>query len=131
MRSHVLDGGIADRPLLSRITGSPDLESELTMTYRITLGAKPGWHGVYEREDGTVVVEWYDFGDDAPYESATTLIFDAESQVQLKSVFGLAAVASREAIVRKIAEQFDSYFEIRKFADATAIPYERKVNFWP
>jgi hypothetical protein len=43
----------------------------------------PGSHSAYARADGQLVVEWYDFGDDAPYESANLLVFDGQGQAQL------------------------------------------------
>lgn len=42
---------------------------------RYPMPTKPGSHVAYAQASD-LVVEWYDFGDHAPYESANLLIFD-------------------------------------------------------
>ena len=98
---------------------------------RIKLKATPGSHTVTAREDGSVVVDWYDFGDHAPYESANMLIFEADGVAALAKALGMPAEASAGAIVTGLAERFDSYFTIRAFADARAAPYRHEVDFQP
>ena len=98
---------------------------------RIKLKATPGSHTVESVEDGGIVVEWYDFGDHAPYESANMLIFGADGLPLLAAALGLAAESSADAILTALAERFESYFAIRAFADARAAPYRHEVDFQP
>jgi hypothetical protein len=101
------------------------------MNDRIKLEARPGSHTVYQCDDGTVVVEWYDFGDHAPYESANLLIFDNDGQIGLGQALGLPDGTSRDGLMRALGDRFKSYFQIREFVDAASIAYEHKVDFWP
>jgi hypothetical protein len=41
------------------------------------------------------------------------------------------AATDAAALVRAIGERFDSYFEVRRFADGTGTPYSRDVDFMP
>jgi hypothetical protein len=60
---------------------------------RYAMPARPGSHEAYARS-GDVVVDWYDFGDHAPYESANLLIFDPFAQHRL-----LTALAAPVSLV--------------------------------
>lgn len=77
-------------------------------------GTGRGAHSAWHDEGSALIVEWHDFGEDAPYESANMIRFDA---------------ASQEALA--LAARFRSYFEIRAFAEAEAIPFEAEVDFRP
>ncbi|HEX3916213.1 MAG TPA: hypothetical protein VHW60_02660 [Caulobacteraceae bacterium] len=43
----------------------------------------------------------------------------------------MPAATDAAALVRAIGERFDSYFEVRRFADGTGTPYSRDVDFMP
>lgn len=81
--------------------------------------------------DGELSVEWYDFADRAPYESLNYLHFDQPARDAMASAMGLAPGGDRELLARAICERFDSYFEVRTFADAHGLAYRHNVDFWP
>ncbi len=76
-----------------------------------------------------LVVDWYDFGDDVPYESGNKLFFGANSCRQLKLALGLRQGKGTEELAQRVASEFDSYFDVRKFADRRGIPYRHEVDF--
>lgn len=88
-----------------------------------------GSHVVYA-EQSRLVVEWYDHGDHAPYESANLLIFEREAQLALLAALDLAPMSPNDLAV-EITRRFESYFEVRTFADERGVTYERKVDFQP
>jgi hypothetical protein len=102
------------------------------MAERVRLrGTGRGAHSIYHDEAGKLVVEWHDFGEDAPYESANMIRFDAASQDALAGALDSAAPPAGAALVDALAARFRSYFEIRAFAEAEAIPFEAEVDFRP
>jgi hypothetical protein len=102
------------------------------MAERVRLrGTGRGAHSLYHDEAGKLVVEWHDFGEDAPYESANMIRFDAASQDALAGALDSAAPPAGAALIAALAARFRSYFEIRAFADAEAIPFEAEVDFRP
>ncbi|HEY3951659.1 hypothetical protein [Phenylobacterium sp.] len=78
-----------------------------------------------------LVVEWYDFGEAAPYESANLLIFGAEAQAALARRLALEPLPSTDALAQAVAGRFGSYFAVRAFADAEGIAYRHAVDFSP
>ena len=78
-----------------------------------------------------MVVEWYDLAKDRPYESASTLRFDAHGQRELIRALGLPSTTNPNALVDGLGERFDSYFSIREFADVEKVPYKHEVDFDP
>ena len=78
-----------------------------------------------------MVVEWYDFGPDAPYESANMLRFDRQGRAAFARVLGVAATDDGQGLMMAIQERFDSYFQVKEFASANAIPFEAEVEFDP
>lgn len=97
---------------------------------RYEMPAKPGSHQVYIR-DGDLVVDWYDFGDHAPYESGNFLIFEPVARAALAAAMELPADTVPEAHAAFVAGRFDSYFEVRAFADERKLAYRHEVDFWP
>jgi hypothetical protein len=90
-----------------------------------------GAHAAWYDADGKLVVEWHDFGPDAPCESANMIRFDAASQDALAGSLDGAAPLAGEALLHALATRFRSYFEVRAFARAEAIPFEAEVDFRP
>jgi hypothetical protein len=97
---------------------------------RYPMPAKPGSHVVYARGP-ELVVEWYDFGDHAPYESANLLIFDRPAQRLLMRLVGEPQNQTPHAFASRLAAKFDSYFEIKQFARRHEIPFTAEVDFEP
>jgi len=91
---------------------------------------RPGSHVAYERGQ-EVVVEWYDFGADAPYESANLLIFDRAAQGAFAIALGMDPSAVPDRLAAQIAARFASYFAVKAFAEAQAIPFTPEVDFQP
>jgi hypothetical protein len=92
---------------------------------------KPGAHGAYARADGSLVVEWYDFGDHAPYESANLLIFDAAAQGAFAGALGLPAGMPPQDLAAAVAKRFDSWFDVKQFARERGLPFAEDVDFEP
>lgn len=88
-----------------------------------------GSHTTYARGHD-LFVEWYDHGDQVPYESANLLIFGPVEMAQLLSAAGLPNAVADEA-AKSIASRFRSYFEVKDFALAHAIPFKAEVDFHP
>jgi hypothetical protein len=102
------------------------------MTERVRLrGTGRGAHSLRYDGAGALVAEWHDFGEDAPYESANMIRFDAASQDALAGALDSAAPPAGGAPIDALAARFRSYFEIRAFAEAEAIPFEAEVDFRP
>ncbi len=97
---------------------------------RYPMPAKPGSHVAYAR-GSDLVVEWYDFGEDAPYESANLLIFDRPAQQQLALGIRLAECPSSHDLADEVAHKFKSYFAVKSFATKRGIAFETKVDFQP
>lgn len=93
------------------------------------LPAKRGSHVAYKRSHD-LVIEWYDFGDHAPYESANLLIFDQPGQQALGNALQID-IGSTDALAQAIARRFASYFEVERFAEKHAIPFTRETDFQP
>lgn len=92
--------------------------------------AVPGAHVAYAR-GAELVVEWYDFGPHAPYESANLLIFDAAAQRQFAVILGIEEYTGSDVLAAQIAGRFESYFRVKGFAEEHAIPFIAEVDFEP
>jgi hypothetical protein len=92
------------------------------------LGA--GSHRVDVTDDHCLVVEWYDFGDDVPYESANILTFSTADQEALAEAMGLPGVTLGD-LQSAVAERFASYWDVRAFCDQHHVPYRHDVDFMP
>jgi hypothetical protein len=97
---------------------------------RYPMPTKSGSHVAYARKSD-LVVEWYDFGEDAPYESANLLIFDRPVQQQLALAIGVAECPSRHDLAYEVARKFKSYFAVKSFATKRGIAFEAEVDFQP
>jgi hypothetical protein len=97
---------------------------------RYAMPCRPGSHVAYARGKD-LVVEWYDFGPDAPYESANLLIFAKPAQEQLAVLIGLELPVKPKLLARQVADRFGSYFEVQDFARENKIEFLKRVNFWP
>ena len=95
---------------------------------RVTL--RENGHSAYVREDG-LVIEWYDFGEDAPYESANMIVFDAAARAALAQSLGLAEDADDSALLACIERSFPSWFEAKSFAEREGIAFTSEVDFMP
>jgi hypothetical protein len=92
--------------------------------------AKSGSHAAYAR-GSDLVVEWHDFGPHAPYESANLLIFDRPAQWRLAEAIGFNRSLKPHDLAYRVALKFDSYFEVKAFAEQHAIPFAAEVDFQP
>jgi hypothetical protein len=87
-------------------------------------------HSAYMR-GGELVVEWYDFGEDAPYESANLIIFDTAGRAALARSLGLAEGADDAALLDCIQARFPSWFEVKSFALREGVAFRSEVDFMP
>ena len=94
------------------------------------MSAKPGSHVVYAQGE-ELVVEWYDHGAHAPYESANLLIFDRAAANTLAHAIDVDPACSLGSIAAAVTNRFESYFEVKAFAIERGIPFEKKVDFQP
>jgi hypothetical protein len=92
--------------------------------------AKPGSHVAYAR-GSDLVVEWYDFGDHAPYESANLMIFDRATQHRLAELLCVDRALSPHELANKVAARFESYFEVREFAGKQGLGFATETDFQP
>lgn len=97
---------------------------------RHQMRARPGSHTAYARASD-LVVEWYDFGEDAPYESANLLVFDRSAQKALLAALHLESDRSPDTLASDIATAFSSYFDVRRFAEAQHIDFSTETDFYP
>ena len=96
--------------------------------YRMT-----GWRGshVAYARGCDLVVEWYDFGEHVPYESANLLVFAPPAQRQLAEAMGAPKNLAPQEIASRIPARFECYFDVKDFAEGHAIPFETEIDFWP
>jgi hypothetical protein len=87
-------------------------------------------HSAYVR-DGILTVEWYDFGEDAPYESANLIHFDPAPRAALAQSLGLDEDAADPALLECIQARFPSWFEAKSFAQREGIAFGSEVDFMP
>jgi hypothetical protein len=85
-----------------------------------------GAHSAYRDGHGRLVVEWYDFGADAPYESANLITFDSAAERVLAEALG-----HPHDLVAALADRFVSWFEVKAFAVSRDIPFTSTVAFDP
>jgi hypothetical protein len=88
-------------------------------------GPGNGSHAVFFAGE-TLVVEYYDHGENAPYESVNQLLFDAAGQRRLlRDAAGSPASEALDALARR----FDSYWRVQRECDASGILYARLTDF--
>jgi hypothetical protein len=95
------------------------------------LRSGPGSQYIYSRDLEQLVVEWHDFGDDVPYESANKLVLNEDQQRQLAFILGAPEGISMLSLAERLAERFDSYFDVRAFLDENHLSYSHEVDFTP
>jgi len=76
-----------------------------------------------------LVVEWEEYRDPAPYDHADTLSFSAEQEAALRVALQLAE--SEKPTTVALAERFQTYWEIRDFAEAHGVAFAHHVDFSP
>lgn len=94
---------------------------------RLSHSGAAGTHWAWFDEQGRLVVEWYDHGPDAPYESASLLRFAPDAAAAL---LGLAA-PTRDQTLAALQRAYASWWEVRQAAVERAIPFTAEVDFHP
>jgi hypothetical protein len=89
-----------------------------------------GSHHVELKADRSLVIDWYDFGDDVPYESGNTLTFSLAGQRALARAMDLPPVIGRD-LQSAVAERFAGYHQVRAFCDHHRVSYAHAVDWWP
>jgi hypothetical protein len=97
---------------------------------RSPMPGKPGSHVAYAR-GSDLVVEWYDFGDGAPYESANLMIFDRPTQLRLAQAIGIDPSLSPHMLANNVAARFDSSFDVKRYAEAHDLGFTTEVDYQP
>ena len=95
-----------------------------------TMPGRPGSHSTYVRGED-MVAEWYDHGEDAPYESANMLVLARDAQQRLAEAMSLPLETGAEALAVAAAARFGSWFEFRDFLKHHGIEVRRETDFWP
>jgi len=114
---------------MSDVIGMPDGFGGM-LGARSPMPARPGSHVAYAR-GSDLVVEWYDFGDHAPYESTNLIIFDRETQVKLAELMGLDPALTPHGLSSRVAAKFRSYFDVKQFAEEHGLPFATETDFQP
>ena len=89
-------------------------------------GKGRGSHSAWFNEAGELVVEWYDFGEDVPYESANILYFGPDAQVQL-----LGEKLDPPLALQRLGERFESWWQVKDAARRQGIAFRSEVDFQP
>lgn len=97
---------------------------------RCPMRGGPGAHCAYARA-ADVVVEWYDFGPEAPYESVNLIIFDRPEQRRLAQLLCDPDWTSPHDIAGLLASRFKTYFDVKAFAEANNVPFHASHHFDP
>jgi hypothetical protein len=83
-------------------------------------------HSAWTDVAGRLVVQWYDFGADGPYESANLIRFDQAGQRALALALGAQA-----PLPEALAARFPTWFAVKAFALENGIEFESEVDFQP
>jgi hypothetical protein len=92
-------------------------------------GRSPGAHSAYFESDGTLIIEWYNFGEFAPYESADMLSFSEAAQEEL--AIRLGCETEQVEILRWLAERFTTYWAVKEWATTEGLVFSHSVDFMP
>jgi hypothetical protein len=84
---------------------------------------------VYRTPDNRLIIEWEEYSDPAPYDHANTIAFNTREEGSLREALG-EPDATRD-MTSLNAQRFDTYWDVRKFADKHGIPYKHNVDFSP
>ena len=76
------------------------------------------------------MVEWYDFGDQAPYESANRLILGLSAQHALAAALNIP-ISTPDDLAAHVADRFSSFFEVATFLADRGIEPRRETDFLP
>jgi hypothetical protein len=106
-----------------------ELEGDRREMVNLGSGQDASWHRAYRADDGTLVVEWEEYRDSAPYDHCDSLIFNNEQEFLLRAALGDHEASKSTTAI--LAERFQSYWAVRAFADSNAVIYEYRVDFWP
>jgi hypothetical protein len=112
------------RPLVLFRVAKPEMSA-----MHILLGRGAGSHFAYYTDDGQLVIEWYNFGEDAPYESADMISFGEDSQSKIADRLGCAK--GHIQLLKSLAASFTTYWAIKKWVRAERIAYVHSVDFMP
>jgi hypothetical protein len=127
---------MTNNPHLNRRKSSISTEPTTRQDFPLGINARPhtparsGSHVAYVK-GATLVVEWYDFGPQVPYQSANMLIFQPEAQQSFATALTLDPGQTPRDLAREVARRFNSYFDVREFVDAQQIAYDHEVDFEP
>jgi len=92
------------------------------------MASRAGGHFVYVR-DGDLVVEWYDHGEAAAYESANLIVLGPEDQQRLAASLG--ALNMTQALADAVVARFGSYWDVKDFLEQNRIGFRGETDFMP
>jgi hypothetical protein len=103
----------------------------MTKSPTVTLSSGGGSHFAYY-DDDNLVVEWYDFGPEAPYESANMLRFAVAEYRRLAAILDPnQPPPDPEGLLVLLQANFQTYFQVRAFALEHGISFTASVDFMP
>ena len=73
-----------------------------------------------------LVVDWYDHGEDVPFEMVNQLLFDAAGQRRL---LGEESGGEPAEVLNALARRFDSYWSVEQHCRAAGIGYAKVTDF--
>jgi hypothetical protein len=113
-----------------------------TVEKRVELkgGLKHTASSVKIKDDGSLVVELYDFSDDAQQWLGNDVAFLLKVSLADKSRMlscllegqtKMPGPLERDALLLQLLkEQFDSYYEVKRWLDKNKIPYQKEFDPW-
>ena len=91
-----------------------------------------GSNYAYIKNDGSMIVEFYHFGEDVAYEYADELTFSVKAQIALATALGSSETAPKsQALLDIIAQRFTSCGEVERFAQDHNVPFNKFVDMRP
>jgi hypothetical protein len=89
--------------------------------------------------DGSLVVEFYDFSDEADslmgHELVTMIVIDPQEQAKMLALLAAKGPAPEGdagiALLHLVRERFRGYFSVKEWCEAHGVAFTQKVDHWP
>ena len=116
------------------------MEPDKSKRVRLSGGPEDSTSSAVIREDGCLVVEFYDFSERAEdcfgNDVAFLLIFDSAAKGTMLELLGKDRPVTRPGddedilLLRLLEERFTDYFQVKQWCESNAIPYQKEFDDW-